>query len=215
MKFDTGATDWREFPGEEGGGAASLVAGLNIGIDDTDPDAPIISNEPSVKKSTLLAAAAAITVSSLDGDVEGPYRIDGQLLIAVNDTGVSLKPNSQTSNISGIRGDFLVGPVASAPATWDIARNAADPFPFQASQVLYLDGRIWCRTGRIRVISLEVLAIGSGSAFGTNHPRDKFYINGQLTETAANMTSFQITGDKAVCFAIGSYLRLIPEGLTD
>lgn len=164
---------------------------------------------------TLSAQAATITVSGLNGDIEGQYLIDGELFINASSNQVSFLPNSQSSNLIGAGTDFAVGAAADASGgtTWTIARNSG-LMSFASGQKVYVTGILKAKTGNVRTVNLTFLATGAANAFAAGFSRDRFTIDGAWTDTSAVLTTFQVSSNQANGFAAASYIRLTPLFIT-
>lgn len=57
------------------------------------------SPNPIVEVVTLGANATTLSIPNLDGDVDGIYEVEGQLLLAITDGNLQIRPNGVTSNL--------------------------------------------------------------------------------------------------------------------
>ena len=154
-------------------------------------------------KSTLIAAANNITVSGLNGDVDGNYKIYGKIIVAVDNATVEFQPQSQSSNLKAVNGDMLAG--ALATAHWKLGKFGVDPMVFPATSTINFWGFLSAKTGRVRYVNINAYVDFPATQ------DDQFYINGIWTDTSTNMTSFKIASAVAVSFGIGSYLVMVPD----
>jgi hypothetical protein len=194
-------------PAAIGGGGdgtvESVVEGSNINVDATDPANPVVSVLPDINISTLLSASDTITLSGLNGDVDGEYQFDAELLINSASPTVSFKPQSQASNLLAVTGSFLQGSVNHTD--WILGRVSSDPWTFASGDKLYITGSLRAATGRIRMLSM--------SGFFDLSTNNELVFSGIWTDTTTNLTSFQILGNQASAFAAGSWLRMVPKNI--
>jgi hypothetical protein len=183
--------------------SANGTIGVRWVVVTTEIDPVAITASVSSEYDSITAQSIAgqdLSITGLDGDADGDYEFEGQLLLTGSASGnhVTMRPNGvATDQVSTFLYASGVG-VASAVDTllyMDFPTNTAD-------SVMTVKGTMTSKTGRNRIYT----CVGAGRLTdGSGHMTN---IIGYWTDTATAITSLVVHSDIASGLKAGSYIRL-------
>jgi hypothetical protein len=193
-----GAADAQTYGKQTGSGSGGGAACVDIGGGVCAPITPSLDHYVA-----LSGTATSITLTGLNGNAEGGYKIDGcGTAPAVSAANWQLEPNGSASNLVARVGDVAVG--SSSRSDWLFGNTGA--YGFASGSRFCFTGHMTARTGRVRQIWV------SGYTTDSNH--DALYIIGEWTDTTTNLTSFTMVTGQANGFTntgSGTFLRFTPD----
>ena len=148
---------------------------------------------------TLGGAAQTINVTGLNGDADGDYRVECNMLSAAGTNVLEFEPNVTATNLHEAVADFITG--ATFTTDWSISHNGGT-IKFASGDVIHAAGLFYARTGKVRVLRLWI-TITSG---GTLNNAVNLYA--EFTDTSTNITSFQAFSTLSSGLSSGSWCRL-------
>jgi hypothetical protein len=181
VKFGTAVTDWRAFPGEEGGGGGGWQL---------------------VERKVILVDAQFYDFLGLNGDVDEAYKITAEVKGGVGSGGglLSVRPNGLSTNADafGTGCDPFATPPDDQPFPDQRAEMALGYIPV-AGRLAISEGTLFAKTGSDRMMNslTSVASIRRFSTFGS-----------RWTDTATNITFLRIFSAAATGLGVGSVLTL-------
>ncbi len=147
-------------------------------------------------------AATSLTLSGLDGDTDGDYMIDINIVAAAGTNTIGLSVNGATAtNMNMVGTNGFVG-ATQRNSDWELAWGSNSPVVWAASDAIYLQGRMRVRSGRARVGTLW----GPIAKGGTNQ---FMQMTLNWSDTASNMTSFGVYSNVASGLGTATFIRFV------
>lgn len=141
------------------------------------------------------ASVQTLTLSGMNGDTDGNYRIYGRVVNGHAGATYSLRPNSQALNLQCAGADQAVGQGNGT----DWAAYGGTAFPAGISLNFTFSGFMYVRSGLMRSYSIQGT---KGDA-----TQSLYNISGIWTDTATLLTSLQLTSSQVDGLASGSFIE--------
>jgi hypothetical protein len=145
-------------------------------------------------------AQTSLTLSGLNGDVDGDYMIDIEMRSAQAANSLAIQLNGAATNLDWMSSNNLVG--GAVRTDWALAQAGVSPILWAVGDFVNIQGRIRARSGRIRIMNAMAYSQKGGATTG-------FSLSGRYNDTATNLTSISIVAGIASGLAIGSYIRMV------
>jgi hypothetical protein len=150
------------------------------------------------------ASVQTITLTGLNGNLDGNYKLVGRLVNGHSGAAYTFLPNSQTSNLNGAGLNPFVGGAGSLTGYWPVAvGNSVGQAGISVNCSVL--GTLQIKTGSVRFFNARTI-------YGDSALAQYSDVWGTWTDTSTNMTSFQWSSSQTDGFAAGSYLQLIALG---
>ena len=161
---------------------------------------------PNEYYATLAAQGQTLTLSGLNGDSDGLYRVEFEALLNQAAVTFKIQVNGADTNLANFTANAGVGGVASA--NWQISQAAQTPAQFSAGDFYRFQGQFRVKSGRVKTMTGLAYVLKGGTATGW-----QFY--GTYADTATNVTSMSLVASAANGFASGTYIYVVQVPVTN
>ncbi len=184
----------------DGASVTGIAAGTGITVTGPASGVYTVASSRVQQTTTLVAAAAQITVSGLDGNTDGSYRIDWRITEGASGSGaISIRPNNLATN-QQVYGQYIY--TASGFLDYPLLEMSSGDGTGKVSVgVIY----VRAKAGFPRMFTLNTISDATGGKVAK-------FMNGVWTDTTTNITEFRLNAATALGFAIGSSMTVTPLG---
>jgi len=157
-------------------------------------DALITQNDRVVARTVLGANATTLSLTGLDGDLDGEYEITGSLIMTASAFDIDMGPNGDAANLKTMRVlDGGIGILDTAGLLVTSGASAGNIWKFRMT--------FWASRTQNGVATVRGFELSAAHQFDTGNQITRHSLSGTYRDSAANLTSIDF-----VCTTAGGIL---------